>query len=56
MKALIFYCFFACALMTSGPSNLFARVPAGQDTIFIPGGTLSTLDTLKIPGGTLAGR
>jgi hypothetical protein len=56
MKALIFYCFFACALMTSGPSILFARVPAGQDTIFIPGGALSTLDTIKIPGGTLAGR
>jgi len=56
MKALIFYCFFACALMTSGPSILFARVPAGQDTIFIPGGALSTLDTIKIPGGTLTGR
>jgi hypothetical protein len=56
MKALIFYCFFACALMTSGPSILFGRVPTGQDTIFIPGGSLSTLDTIRIPGGTLAGR
>ena len=42
MKALIFLCMLSCPVV--------AQVPATQDTIVIPGGTLAGPDVVRIPG------